>query len=1043
MTAPADPGTGPDAGSVKGPDGGPGTVVASARRLVRAGLVDLEWCQIVTGEKFGSRLAAATHILRHHAGTWPTHPLLPIDVLPERVREKLAEGNPVPMLRHLRRTGRARLGPLLDLELMPGTPEEREAHPGGVLGLFLESADASTPLPGHPQLLLGEVRSALIDAAMRLRRQLDLAGPRTTTDWDEAAEAAWRDRWRDAPLPEVPGPLVSIVMPVRNRPQVVEHALASALAQTLEDWELLVIDDGSTDDTLATLERWAAADPRIRVLPREHGGVCVARNHGLAEARGHYVAFLDSDNAWRPDFLRLAVAAMHGQDLHAAYAGMALGDDATPDERRFRAFRGGREHLMVVNHIDLNVLVVERSLLARTGGFDEGLRRWVDHDFALRIAAQVDLELLPFIAVDYDDTRGDERPADRITTLESDSWQFVVLGQHWVDWPAVRAAVGDRVDQRISVVIPTWNDARMTVNAVGSLLRNTPDTDLEVVILDNGSRPEVSMVLAATEIAHEAVRVVRLPRNLNFAIGCNVGFAHSTGEHVLFLNNDTVVLPGWKEPLIAALTGPDVLGVQPLLMYADNSVQAAGTAFPLAGFLPTHFLVGHPPEDAARMSDRRFHVVTAAAVALRADLIAELGGFDPVFVNGMEDIDLCLRAAEARGGHFLVVPESRVIHFEGKTPGRADNIGPNRIAFDKRWRGRLPAAEPWRWNDLGFEIAHVSGDAASVPAPQLVLTRPAPAGAPHSLRWGLRSPAPGGEAGEQWGDTHFLASLGAGLEALGQEVVSYRRGAHHDPASAYDDVVLGVRGLTVIHPVPGKVNVLWIISHPDDVHLDELVAFDLVYASSESWAAELAQRAGREVRPLLQATDARRANLSGPVGRGDRPVFVGGATGGRVRPIVDDALAQDVPLVVHGPQWAGKVPEHAKGRDYIPNSELLQTYRDSGLVLADHWGDMARNGFLANRLFDAVAAGARVVSDPVDGLEIFEGAVLAYHSVEELAELCSPAGRERFPDDETMAQITARIFEEHSFEARAATLLHDVQEILRLRVDGVTEPRSS
>jgi len=1014
-----------------GPGGAPFDE-ALARRMVRAGLVDRRWCQLVTGQVFDSKVEAASYILRTCPTTWPTHPLLPIDALPERVQEKLSEGNPGPLLRYLRRTRHARLGPLLQLDEMPGTPEEREAHPGGVLGLFLESATADTPLPGRPDLLLGQVRSALVDSARRLLGQLALGDPRTTTEWDGDAESTWRARWADAPLPEYDGPLVSVVMPVRNRPGIVEHALASVAAQSLDSWELLVVDDGSTDDTLSTLHRWAARDPRIRVLPREHGGVCAARNHGLAEARGRYVAFLDSDNTWRPDFLRLAVAAMHGEGHRAAYAGMALSDDAKPDERRYRAFRGGRDHLMVLNHVDLNVLLVERSVLAESGGFDEGLRRWVDHDFALRVATYADLELLPFIAVDYDDTRGVEQPADRITTLEADSWQFVVLGQHWVDWTAVQASVADRVQGRLSVVIPTWNDATMTLDSVDALLRNTPGADLEIVILDNGSRPDVSLLLATAEIAHPPVRVVRLPRNLNFAIGCNVGFAHSTGAHVLFLNNDTLVQPGWHDPLLAALAQPDVLGAQPLLQYDDNSIQAAGTVFPVAGFLPTHFLAGHPPEDAERMSDRRFSVVTAAAVALRADLVAELRGFDPIFVNGMEDIDLCLRAGEAHGGHFVVVPESRVIHLEGKTPGRGANIGPNRIAFHRRWHDRLPAAEPWRYTDLGFEIAHVSGDAASVPSPRLVLTRPAaPEGTARPMRWGLRNPAPGGESGALWGDTHFLTALAGGLRAQGQEVVSYRRGAHSDPASAFDDVVLGIRGLSVIHPVPGKVNALWVISHPDDVHDEELLAFDLVYAASESWAADLARRSGREVRALLQATDAEHAHLSGPVGPGTRPVFVGGAPSGRVRPIVADAIDQGVDLVVHGPHWAGKVPDEVRGRDYVPNHELLQTYRDSGLVLADHWSDMARTGFLANRLFDAVAAGARVISDPVDGLEIFEGAVQAYHSPEELAHLCSPAGRDRFPDDEAMTGIAARVAAEHSFTARAATLLHDVAELRR------------
>lgn len=995
-------------------------------------MVHRPWCEALAGQRFGSDIAAARYVLRHGAGAWTTHPLICVDQLPRGVVKDLAGGSARMLMRHLKRSRRTgTLGPLVDLGTLPGTPEERETAGGGGLGLFLADAGPDTPLPDHPSLTLGTVCAELTATAARVHHQLSLTGSRTTEVWDAEAEEQWCARWDGFAPEESDDPLVSVVMPVRDRAGVVEAAVASVLAQTLPSWELVVVDDGSVDATPDVLRRLAAEDPRIRVVTRPAQGVCAARNRGLREATGRYLAFLDSDNTWRPDFLRLAVAAMTDQGLTAAYAAMALRErdpiDGSPAVR-YRAFAAGRDHLMAYNHVDLNVLVVERELALATGGFDEKLRRWVDHDFVLRVSEQVEPVLLPFIAVDYDDTR-DDRELGRITTTESEAWQFVVLGQHWVDWTAVGEQVRHRVAGRVSVVIPTWNDATMTIRAVEALVQNTPaDTDLEIVVVDNGSRAEVSMHLAAVALLHEPVRIVRLPRNLNFAIGCNVGFAHSTGDVVVMLNNDTEVKPGWLPPLVSALDDPEVLGAQPLLLYPDGLVQTAGTAFPVRGSLPTHFLAGHPVEDALGPQDRRFRVVTAAALAVRAADLAALHGFDPMFVNGMEDVDLCLRAAERRPGHFAVVPESQVTHHEGRTPGRSRHITENRTEFYARWNGRLPGPEAWRWEDLGFRIAHVRGDAVSVPAPRVVLERPTSSGGtgPAPLRWGLRNPAPGGQGGDLWGDTHFLDSLAAALRRQGQEVVSFRHGTFSEPATAFDDVVLGVRGLDVVPPVPGKVNVLWIISHPDAVSPDELVAFDLVYAASESWAAMLSARTGRPVHTLLQATDGTRlTDLAGPLGDGSRPVFVGGAQ--RPRQIVRDALDAGVPLQVHGPGWAGKIPDAARGMRYLPNDRLAQTYRSSGLVLADHWPDMARTGFLANRLFDAVAAGARVVSDPVPGLEIFEGAVQAYRSPQDLAELCSPAGRERFPDDDTMRRIAQRVADGHTFDHRAATLVADVR----------------
>lgn len=1015
-----------------GPVSGPTTGVD---RLVAAGVVDREFCEAQTGRAFRDERAAAGHFARH--GTFSPHPLVDLAGLPTWLRESLLRGETSALLGYLRRAGSERhLSPAFDAAAVPGSPEEKTAHPGGALGLFLSTADDRTLLPGHTHLTFGRLREAVLDRARLVTKQARATGSRIDEQWDEAAEQRWTARWTDAPLPVVDGPLVSVLMPVRNRAGVVATALASLAEQSLESWELVVVDDGSTDDTPAVLDRWAAHDPRIRVVRQSWGGVSAARNRALSEARGRYVAFLDSDNTWRPDFLRLALAAMHGQGLRAAYAAMALrdhGDPADPDRIVHRAFQGSLPELLVVNHVDLNVLVAERDLVREVGGFDETLRRWVDHDLALRLARRVELRLLPFVGVDYDNSM---TAPDRITTTESSSWQYVVLGRHWVDWDAVERDAGQRVPGRVSVLMPTWNDAAMTRRAVAALIRHTPDVDLEVVVVDNGSRPEFGLFLAAAFAGEPRVHYERLPRNLNFAIGSNVAFAHSTGELVVFLNNDTEVRPGWWAPIAGHLTGPsadpDVLGVQPLLLYPDDTIQSAGTVFPVDDGLPCHYLVDHPVEDAAKIADPQFHAVTAAALAMRAGDVARLRGFDPIYVSGNEDIDLCLRAAELHpGGVFVVETRSRVTHHEGRTNGRDTEVMEDRANFWHRWRGRVPARDRRRWVEAGFAVAHTGGEPVPYPRAQLIVVRPHPeppagGGAP-ALRWGIRLPSVPGEGGDAWGDTHFAASLAASLGALGQEVVSFRHGAHHGPATRLDDVVLGIRGLDVIYPVPGKVNVLWVISHPDDVTPAELMGFDLIYAASASWAEQMAARSGLPVEVLLQATDLRlRADLSRPVGAGTRPLFVGMTKPGRARPVVHDALEAGLPVEVHGPGWAGLVPTGTVASTYVANHELMALYRDRGLVLADHWGDMAREGFLANRLFDAVASGARVVTDDVPGTEVFGGAVQVYRSVEELAALCGPGGRDRFPDAVEMARISDRVAAEHSFNRRAEQLLGDV-----------------
>lgn len=104
--------------------------------------------------------------------------------------------------------------------------------------------------------------------------------------------------------------LVSIITPLYNGERFVGQTIESVLAQTYTDWEMIIINDGSKDNSLAVAESYAAKDPRIHVFSQPNSGCAAARNHGLREAQGHYYAFLDSDDYWDPTFLDEQLAFM-------------------------------------------------------------------------------------------------------------------------------------------------------------------------------------------------------------------------------------------------------------------------------------------------------------------------------------------------------------------------------------------------------------------------------------------------------------------------------------------------------------------------------------------------------------------------------------------------------------------------------------------------------------------------------------------------------------------------------------------------------------
>ena len=108
--------------------------------------------------------------------------------------------------------------------------------------------------------------------------------------------------------------MVSVVMPCYNGADFISETIDSVLAQTYENWELLIIDDGSSDNSLEIVKSYAATDPRIRPISQANAGSAAARNNGIKQARGQYIALLDSDDLWLPEFLESQITFMKSKN---------------------------------------------------------------------------------------------------------------------------------------------------------------------------------------------------------------------------------------------------------------------------------------------------------------------------------------------------------------------------------------------------------------------------------------------------------------------------------------------------------------------------------------------------------------------------------------------------------------------------------------------------------------------------------------------------------------------------------------------------------
>ncbi len=183
-------------------------------------------------------------------------------------------------------------------------------------------------------------------------------------------------------------PLVSVVLPTADRASVLPKAIDSVLTQRYDRLEVVVVDGGSTDGTRALVDSYD--DPRLEYVRRDSpAGVSAARNQGIRRSSGEFVAFIDSDDCWRPDALERQVAALREAppDYGVAYCGI----EKREGEPITRTGESGDVH-EALRHLAVptytSTLVVRRDALERIGGFDEALLCFEDWDLCLRLACE-------------------------------------------------------------------------------------------------------------------------------------------------------------------------------------------------------------------------------------------------------------------------------------------------------------------------------------------------------------------------------------------------------------------------------------------------------------------------------------------------------------------------------------------------------------------------------------------------------------------------------------------------------------------------------
>ena len=192
------------------------------------------------------------------------------------------------------------------------------------------------------------------------------------------------------PIAEADPPMFSVIMPCFNHASYVDQAVTSVRDQSLASWELIVVDDGSTDGSAEKVATHADQDDRIRLIRQSNTGPAAARNAGIAAGRGNWLAFLDSDDVWYPTTLEAyskAVSRLPDAQLFYGYRDrLDVSGSVRHGSGQFQEVATETKELFGRMFLSTMVICFARSLLDRTGGFDEQLRSCEDYELFLRLS---------------------------------------------------------------------------------------------------------------------------------------------------------------------------------------------------------------------------------------------------------------------------------------------------------------------------------------------------------------------------------------------------------------------------------------------------------------------------------------------------------------------------------------------------------------------------------------------------------------------------------------------------------------------------------
>ena len=292
-------------------------------------------------------------------------------------------------------------------------------------------------------------------------------------------------------------PKVSVVIPTYNRARYICRAINSVLSQTFTDYEIIIVDDGSTDNTKKILAQYGN---RIVYLAQSNQGISASRNRGIAVARGKYIAFLDSDDEWLPEKLAIQVDMLEKNEKLGLVCSRMLILDGDGKQRGYkpeeRTGKNFKELIEIGGDLPTSTVITRKDCFDKMGVFDEALPPMEDFEMWVRIASKYDIYMLPEKVLAYYYHHDDQITKDMTLVYEATiklDKKFISLFRHLDDFPIKtvhkRMAANEYVLSRIYYQKRRFHDAFRTLcdaiyrcPAIGMVFVKKKDTPREKIV---------------------------------------------------------------------------------------------------------------------------------------------------------------------------------------------------------------------------------------------------------------------------------------------------------------------------------------------------------------------------------------------------------------------------------------------------------------------------------------------------------------------------------------------------------------------------------